>query len=150
MTYFKKLCKLCSVERCFKKPVGRGLCMKHYQRFMKHGSVDVGKNHYRNDEVRFISYVNKVESGCWEWLGHLSQDGYGQMGIRNWYGKKYANVNAHRVSYLFFKGDLIKGMHIDHLCFNKKCVNPDHLEQVTISINNYRRHARMRDLKEMI
>lgn len=78
---------------------------------------------------------NKIlitESGCWEWTAYRMKKGYGQM---MWAGKAWL---AHRFSYVAFKGDIQEGLTIDHLCENKRCVNPDHLEPVT-ALENYRR-----------
>jgi len=67
-----------------------------------------------------------VSDGCWEWSRALNKAGYG---IGHFRGIK-TNV-AHRISYLITKGDIPEGLQIDHLCMNRKCVNPGHLEAVT-------------------
>lgn len=76
-------------------------------------------------------------TGCWNWQGNKNENGYGfvfvYLGHRN-----YATVIAHRVSYRVFVGEILPGMHIDHLCFNPSCVNPVHLEQVTAKENSRR------------
>lgn len=70
-----------------------------------------------------------VESdGCWRWLGYVNKRGYGYCG----------SLLAHRASYTAFVGQIKEGMTIDHLCRNRACVNPEHLEQVTMQINNAR------------
>lgn len=69
-------------------------------------------------------------SPCWIWIGgKLNIKGYGQTAFE---GRGY---NAHRLSYLIFKGDIPAGLVIDHLCENKACANPDHLEAVTTREN---------------
>lgn len=83
-------------------------------------------------EKRFIDKVNKTNS-CWIWVGAIGRDGYGGFGIG---GKRHA---AHRVSYELYTGEIPQGLEIDHLCSNKKCVNPSHLEAVTHG-ENIRRH----------
>lgn len=70
-----------------------------------------------------------VDSGCFEWTGAMSSNGYGQF----WLNGK--NVGAHRVSYEQFVEEIPDGLEIDHLCRNRKCVNPDHLEPITGSEN---------------
>ena len=76
---------------------------------------------------RFNKYykVNN-ETLCWEWQKYIGTHGYGIIN---------SNKLAHRVSYEIFKGIIPDGLQIDHICRNRKCVNPDHLEVVTASEN---------------
>jgi len=72
---------------------------------------------------------------CWLWKGapHNAK-GYGRFDINR---QRYL---AHRYAYQLWRGDLVDGMEIDHLCRNTRCVNPHHLEQVTSE-----EHARRTD-----
>lgn len=75
--------------------------------------------------VRFWKNVNKNPDGCWEWLGVLDRHNYGQFsrdGLRR---------QAHIIAYELIIGEVPKGLELDHLCRNPKCVNPKHLEAVT-------------------
>lgn len=75
---------------------------------------------------RFDTKYRILDNGCWEWLGALMTGGYGSC----WYGKQ--SIGAHRVSYFFHKGIMSnRAQQIDHLCRNRACVNPDHMELVT-------------------
>ena len=67
-------------------------------------------------------------SGCWLWTGPLNNKGYGRSG----------DGYAHRRSYEIFTGPIPEGLEIDHLCRNRRCVNPEHLEAVT-HVENLRR-----------
>ena len=82
---------------------------------------------YLDPMQRFFSKVNLVDS-CWAWTDHLAY-GYGVFSIRGTVWK------AHRFSYLIFNGPLASNLELDHLCRNRACVNPDHLEQVTRRVN---------------
>lgn len=74
-----------------------------------------------------IGYIIQ-ENGCWEWVGAYRR-GYGEwrMGTRR--------VGAHREMYERKNGPVPKELHLDHLCRNPSCVNPDHLEAVTPKVN---------------
>ena len=75
--------------------------------------------------------VNK-DTGCWEWNGYLNRGGYGQI------KSKGRTFRAHRIYYEHIKGVIPANMEIDHLCRNRRCVNPDHLEAVASEINTQR------------
>lgn len=67
--------------------------------------------------------------GCWFWTGGVDPDGYGIA----WYqGKSH---RAHRLFYKVYKQNISNKEMLDHLCRNRNCVNPDHLEIVTAREN---------------
>ncbi len=77
---------------------------------------------------RFWEQVDK-SGDCWQWLRPAGNKGYGQF----WFeGRMRA---THRLSYELTKGNVPEGLQLDHLCRNKLCVNPDHLEPVTMAEN---------------
>lgn len=86
------------------------------------------------DAKRFASkFVAKQGlGGCWRWRASTSTDGYG---VFYFAGRM---VRAHRVSYSLTFGDISVGLTIDHLCRVRDCVNPAHLEAVTIKENSLR------------
>lgn len=69
--------------------------------------------------------LTRTESGCWEFTGPQTEAGYGRLNIldRYWY--------THRLSYELHVGAIPEGLHMDHLCRNRICCNPEHLEPVT-------------------
>jgi hypothetical protein len=68
-------------------------------------------------------------SGCWEWTAVPDSSGYGTMTV---FRKK---DRAHRVSYEIFIGKIPADLEIDHLCRNRKCFNPLHLQAVSSRVN---------------
>lgn len=78
-----------------------------------------------------LSYVVSP-SGCWDWVGAKKPSGYGQFRFHA------ANWNAHRAAYVLIVAPIPEGMTLDHLCRNKGCVNPAHLEPVTQAENTRR------------
>lgn len=87
---------------------------------------------YRRVRARVI----ESSAGCWEWTGAINERGYGRTtwtedGIQR-------RVYVHRLVWLVERGPIADGLELDHLCRNKICCNPDHLEPV-ISAENVRR-----------
>lgn len=82
------------------------------------------------DEAKFWDRVSKcAEAECWEWVGSCRESGYGRLKVKgSWRA-------AHRVSYVLAHGDIPEGKVLDHLCRNRKCVNPAHLEAVDDKTN---------------
>ena len=66
---------------------------------------------------------------CWTYRACPEKDGYCRIGMN---GKRYS---IHRASYSYFKGQIPYGKEIDHLCRNRKCFNPSHLEAITHRTN---------------
>lgn len=69
--------------------------------------------------------VSLTSSDCWEWTAHRDKCGYGRMCTE---GKLQS---AHRLAYEAAVGPIPKGLELDHLCRNRGCINPEHLEPVT-------------------
>lgn len=67
---------------------------------------------------------------CWEWVACKNKYGYGKFAVNS--KPEY----AHRLSYEDRYGKIPKGLVINHLCRNRKCVNTQHLEVVTVKENN--------------
>ena len=69
------------------------------------------------------------QTGCWNWTGAISAGSYGSIYYEGRMQK------AHRVIWRLERGEIPDGLQIDHLCRNRRCINPDHLEVVTQSEN---------------
>lgn len=126
--------KTCTIPGCDQKHYGRGYCAAHWRRWYTHGDPMAGRTGARSTVSEFIAAAWKKiavdESGCWVWQGLLSSSGYGLMSVG---GRR---TQAHRWTYENIGGHQIPdGLVMDHLCRNRACVNPDHLEPVTNRTN---------------
>lgn len=78
---------------------------------------------------RLLSFLSQNLSGCWEWSGRIDRGGYGTFSVR---GRK---TLAHRSAYELMFEPIPAGKHLDHLCRNRRCCNPLHLEPVSCREN---------------
>lgn len=140
----------CAIEDCGRTTFCRGWCASHYRRWQQHGDPLAGPpiraytGHLPRGasvEERFWSKVDDSAGpfACWRWIGALNPgpSNYGVMAMSD-KRREY----AHRISYELSMGTIPPGYEIDHLCRNKQCVNPLHLQVVTASENVRRRPDR--------
>ena len=66
---------------------------------------------------------------CWQWTGVQDGDGYGKIRAGG------EHRRAHRITYELLRAEIPAGLQLDHLCRNRACVNPWHLEPVTLVVN---------------
>ena len=76
---------------------------------------------------------------CWVWRGARFDNGYGAF----WFDG--STGQAHRFAYAYFTGPIPPGFEIDHLCRNRACASPDHLEAVTHAVNVQRGEVGLRE-----
>lgn len=120
----------CKIDGCDNTTKGaRGFCGRHYQRFRKYGDPHGGITKYSTWQEALDKRVRR-EGDCIVWDGHVNQHGYGRTNV----GGNRLRV-VHHLAWERVHGPVPEDMEIDHVCFNRACVNVDHLRAVTRSDN---------------
>jgi hypothetical protein len=115
----------CSVRGCENDHEARGMCHTHYSYWRRQPENRDLVAKPRPTSERLEEQIERRTDGCWIWLGSNNGQGYGTISIG---GKRKM---AHRAVYEDRVGEIPEGLHLDHLCRNPPCVNPDHLEPVS-------------------
>lgn len=123
---------ICSFDGCDRLTKAKGLCVSHYQQRLRGRPLTPIREGYYTRDSSWSSLREKIEhyleeqpDGCWIWTRVRTPAGYGHV---RWGGKM---LSVHR-AYLSELGYLLPdGLVIDHLCRNRACANPNHLEIVT-------------------
>lgn len=127
----------CKIATCRRPYHSNGYCGAHGMRVAKYGTVHPITASI--DPVRYFwSKVRRPHSprGCWEWMGDTNV-GYGRIAARSGFTVSRTKL-AHRIAFELLVGPIQPGLHLDHLCRNTVCVNPEHLEPVTPDENTKR------------
>lgn len=87
----------------------------------------------RSAKDRLLDRVAAGYGGCWIFTGHVGRTGYGWLK-----DDRQKTQTVHRIAYEAFVGPVPAGLHLDHLCRVRRCVNPYHLEAVAQRVNSLR------------
>lgn len=130
---------ICSIKYCTGitgvPGTARGFCSSHYHRWQRHADP-LGGGRAK------LGYPDNLFAGCdrsggpdtcWPWLSKPGNSGYATVSVGD-----YKQAGAHVAMYEYLVGPISSGLELDHLCRNRICVNPAHLEPVT-GIENMKR-----------
>lgn len=129
----------CSVDDCKRRQVARGRCHAHWKELRR---SELETELWNSDGPLQQHFWTLVEvghpAGCWWWTGAKNDKGYARATVGG------RTRGAHRWAYEFLVGEIGtdpdsgKPLDLDHLCKNRLCVNPDHMEPVTHQVNIWR------------
>lgn len=118
----KSSCRLCA--NLTLRNVVAPECLRPWRPGLDVDGIEVDRLTY----YRFVRRVSFAADGCWPWGGRLC-GGYGQFSLDR------HRKGAHRVAYQIWHGPMPRELTIDHLCRNRSCVRPSHLEAVPHHVN---------------
>ena len=113
-------------SRCERPVLARGLCSRHYHAARRPRQQSTSVNQ------RLTEGSTRNEAGCLIWQGAVGKNGYGRISVSN--TVRY----VHRVAYETWASPIPAGLTIDHLCRVRMCIDPTHLEPVTLAENTRR------------
>lgn len=133
-----------SDDDCVPGRLRKKLCERHYRRMLHTGTTE------RRAYIDNFSRYTILPNGCWHWDGPLWPNGYGKPSTA-----LHGTTLAHRAFYIEHVGPIPERLDLDHTCHNadvnclggnacphRACVNPEHLEPATRSLNLRRGHDR--------
>jgi len=133
--------KRCTVNDCERDHLAKGLCLTHYQRLRRWGSLE---KHKVPAPVTLELVLRRgrvdMSGDCWLWGSTLNSAGYGCIGVGGTAGRGRTGKVwlSHRLVYTLTVGDIPAGLILHHECETPRCVNPAHL--VSMSRADHERH----------
>ena len=130
----------CPEADCTRPPYAKasGLCRPHNTLLANYGTTDAWAIARRRFHAK-VEIDHATE--CWEWRGGSRAGSRGEYGGFSMVALGHPSIQAHRAAWMLLRGPIPEGLSIDHLCKNTNCVNPEHMEPVTLAENTRRAHG---------
>ena len=135
MVYPTRTCEVCA--RQFDRPAKSHVSMRYWLKRRFCSAQCQASSRLIDLSTRLWARVDR-SGECWIWRGARTEQGYGVIGMG---GRSRGNLPTHAAAYQLMVGPIPDGHVLDHLCRNRACVNPAHLEPVMCAVN-CRRGAR--------
>ena len=116
--------KTCSIEGCAKRAQARTYCSTHYSRWHRNGDPNKARLKAKTFEESYAARTRR-EGDCIVWTGGRDSDGYGLTSLRG------QDIRSHRAVWITHNGAITSGLEVHHKCYNRACVNIEHLTLVT-------------------
>lgn len=134
---------ICSVFVCTKYVSHGGLCAGHAMQVKRHGRITNERLSRGGTAAERLQALTERQGDCLIYVGVKSKGQQESKGGYAYMVDDSGNVRgAHVVAYELAYGPVPDGLHVDHLCNIRLCVEPKHLEAVTQAENNHRMYAR--------
>lgn len=130
--------KGCSIDGCERRHEARGWCQMHYFRWKTHGDPLAGNTRHATPEESFAARTEQ-SGDCLVWTGNKVGDGYGAIQVNG------HTAGAHRYAWEREYGPIPDGKVIDHMCWERSCVNVEHLRLATPQQNVQSRRGASRN-----
>lgn len=121
----------CGYETCERASRSLGYCAAHYNQVRRGAKLAPIVQQARKNAplLERLEANSEMVGECRVWTGTRDSCGYGKIGVK---GKK---LMVHRVAYELEVGPIPPGLFIDHICHNRACIRPSHLQSVTHKVN---------------
>lgn len=116
---------VCNIDDCEAISSAKGYCGKHYRRWKTRGDANAEVRVRYAAPAEALAGRSRREAECLVWTGHINEDGYGRLSVK---GKL---MLAHRYVWEQQHGPIPEGMEVDHTCWNRACIAPQHLRLAT-------------------
>ena len=109
--------------------------MSDLRDLQSHGPIPRHNDPTKTIAQRLWDKAIETDEGCWTWRGAVNSKGYGTTTKVKTGPGRAPRAYAHRMAWEVFNGPIPDGLYVDHVCHNRRCINPEHLRLATPAQN---------------